>query len=101
VELLDGDGRRLDADYLAEPDGSYIALMMESRSGMSGSRPPRNPDYNQALTVPLMRLGQLKALLVDAVVDSRHVHDRGLRFWAWPKRPWACASGAAWPVQTC
>jgi 5-methylcytosine-specific restriction enzyme A len=78
VQLLDDDGRRLDAEYLAEPDGSYIALIMESRSGMSGSRPPRNPDYNQALTVLLARLGQLNALLVDAVVDSRHVRDLGL-----------------------
>lgn len=78
MQLLDDDGRRLDAEYLAEPDGSYIALIMESRSGASGSRPPRNPDYNQALTVLLARLGQLNALLVDAVVDSRHVRELAL-----------------------
>jgi hypothetical protein len=78
VQLIDDAGRRLEADYLVEPDGSYIALIMESRSGMSGSRPPRNPDYNQALTVLLTRLGQLNALLADAVVDSRHVRDLGV-----------------------
>jgi 5-methylcytosine-specific restriction protein A len=78
VQLIDDDGRRLAADYLAEPDGSNIALIMESRSGVSGSRPPRNPDYNQALTVLLTRLGQLNALLVDALVDSRRVRDLGV-----------------------
>ena len=51
---------------------------MDSRSGPSGSRPPRNPDYNRALTVLLTRLGQLDAVLVDALVDSRHTQDLGL-----------------------
>jgi len=35
----------MDAEYLVEPDGSHLALSMESRSGMSGRRAPRNPDY--------------------------------------------------------
>ena len=51
---------------------------MESRSGMSGRRAPRNPDYNPALTVLLARLGALNAVLVDALVDSRHTQDLGL-----------------------
>src|SRR6266516_3429498 len=51
---------------------------MDSRSGMSGSRPPRNPDYNRALTVLLTRLGRLNAVLVDALVDSRHTQELAL-----------------------
>ena len=45
---------------------------------MSGSRPPRNPDYNHALTVLLTRLGMLDAVLVDALVDSRHTQQLGV-----------------------
>ena len=45
---------------------------------MSGRRPPRNADYNPALTVLLTRLSILNAVLVDALVDSRHTEDLGL-----------------------
>jgi 5-methylcytosine-specific restriction protein A len=51
---------------------------MYSRSGRSGSRSPRNPDYNKALTVLLTRLAQLDAVLVDALVDSRRTQELGL-----------------------
>ena len=51
---------------------------MDSRSGPSGRRAPRNPDYNRALTILLARLGLLNAVLVDALVDSRHTQDLGL-----------------------
>ena len=78
VQVLDDDGRILDAEYAVEPDGSHLALIMESRSGTSGSRPPRNPDYNQALRLLLQRLGELNAVLADALVDSRLVRDLGL-----------------------
>jgi hypothetical protein len=78
VHLVDDSGRVLDAEYLVEADGSHLALIMESRSGMSGRRAPRNPDYNRVLTVLLARLGALKAVLVDALVDSRHTQDLGL-----------------------
>jgi hypothetical protein len=78
VYLVDDRGRILTAEYLVEADGAHLALILESRSGMSGSRPPRNPDYNRALTVLLARLGTLDAVLVDAVVDSRHTHQLGL-----------------------
>ena len=44
---------------------------------MSGRRPPRNTDYNRALTVLLARLGALNAVLADALVDSRRT--QGLR----------------------
>ena len=78
MHLVDNDGRTLDAEYLIEADGGYLALIMESRSGMSGRRAPRNPDYNRALTVLLARLGMLSAVLIDAVVDSRYTQDLGL-----------------------
>ena len=76
--MVDDRGRTLTAEYLVEADGAHLALMLESRSGMSGSRPPRNPDYNRALAILLARLGMLDAVLVDAVVDSRHTHQLAL-----------------------
>ena len=66
------------AEYSVEADGGHLALIMESRSGSSGSRVARNPDYNRALTVLLARLGKLGAVLVDALVDSRYTQDLGL-----------------------
>jgi hypothetical protein len=78
VHLVDDSGRALDAEYLVEADGGHLALIMESRSGMSGRRAPRNPDYNRTLTVLLARLSTLNAVLVDALVDSRHTQDLGL-----------------------
>jgi 5-methylcytosine-specific restriction protein A len=78
VRLVDDGGRVLEAEYAVEPDGSFLALVMDSRSGMSGSRQPRNPDYNQALAVLLGRLGALDAVLADALVDSRRTRELGL-----------------------
>jgi Protein NO VEIN, C-terminal len=78
VQLVDDHGRVMDAEYLVEADGGYLALIMESSSGSSSGRAPRNPDYNRALTVLLARLGKLDAVLVDALVDSRHTQDLGL-----------------------
>jgi Domain of unknown function (DUF3883) len=78
VDLVDDRGRVLAADYFVEADGAHLALVMESRSGMSGLRRPRNPDYNRALTVLLARLGLLGAVLVEAVVDSRHTQQLSL-----------------------
>src|SRR5690242_17836643 len=77
---LVGDRREgLDAEFLVEPDGVHLALILESRSGASRSRMPRNPDYNRALTVLLTRLGMLDAVLVDALVDSRRTRQLGVR----------------------
>lgn len=75
MRLVDEHGRVMDAEYLVEADGGHLALIVESRSGMSGRRPPRNPDYNRALSILLARLN---AVLVDALVDSRHTQDLGL-----------------------
>jgi hypothetical protein len=70
MHMVDDHSRVLDAEYLA--------LIMESRSGISGRRAARNPDYNRGLTILLARLGKLNAVLVDALVDSRHTQDLGL-----------------------
>jgi hypothetical protein len=78
VQLVDDQGDALDAEYHVEADGRHLALIVDSRSGMSGRRTPRNPDYNRALAILLARLGRLNAVLVDALVDSRHTQDLGL-----------------------
>lgn len=67
----DAAGNVLDAMYSVVPDGTRVALIMESRSGRSAGRPGRNADYNPALAILLERLGCLDATLVDAFVDSR------------------------------
>ena len=71
MHLVDDHGRAMDAEYHVEADSGHLALVMERRSGMSGTRAPRNTDYNRALTILLARLGRLSAVLVHALVDSR------------------------------
>jgi hypothetical protein len=73
---MDDHGVELDAQYLVEAEGDHLALIMESRSGPSAGQAGRNPDYNQALTLLLARLGTLRATLVDALVDSRWTQQR-------------------------
>lgn len=58
MHLVDDQGRAVDAEYHVESDRGHLALIVESRSGMSGTRAPRNPDYNRALTILLARLGR-------------------------------------------
>lgn len=36
VHLVDDHGRAMDAEYHIEADGGHLALIMESRSGLSG-----------------------------------------------------------------
>lgn len=76
--MVDDDDKRLDAEFQVEADGDLLALIMESRSGASGSRPARNPDYNRSLTVLLSGLAALDAVLVDALVDSQLTRELGL-----------------------
>lgn len=68
---FDATGSVLDATYSVVPDGTRVALIMESRSGRTAGRPGRNADYNLALAILLERLGRFDAMLVDALVDSR------------------------------
>lgn len=56
MHLVDDHGRAMEAEYHVEADDGHLALIMESRSGMSGTQAPRNSDYNRALTILLARL---------------------------------------------
>lgn len=78
THLVDGHGQALTAEYSIEDDGGQLALILESRSGMSGARPPRNPDYNRALGILLARLASLDAVLLDALVDSGYTRRLGM-----------------------
>jgi hypothetical protein len=79
MQPSDDDGTVLDAEYHIEPEDQLLALVLESWSGgKAGLRPPRNPDYNLALTTLLVRLAYLDAVMVDALVDSRQTLALGL-----------------------
>jgi len=78
VYAEDDDGQRLDAEYVVEPDGSRVALVLGSASGASSSRPARNAQYRPALELLLTRLRRLNAVLEDALVDSAHTQRLGL-----------------------
>jgi hypothetical protein len=75
---VDDDGRRLDAEYVVEPDGGQVALVLDSASGASSNRAARNSQYRPALELLLTRLKRLGAVLEDALVDSAHTQRLGL-----------------------
>lgn len=84
MQVIDSVGKLLDATYLVQRSGNRLDLIMESRSGRSGGNPGRNSDYNPALTLLLERLGDLKATMLDAWVDSGrtqalHIPEEGRR----------------------
>jgi hypothetical protein len=74
----DDGGRRLDAEYTVEADNDWVALILQSASGASSSRPARNTQYRPALELLLTRLKELNAVLEDALVDSTHTNRLGL-----------------------
>lgn len=78
MHLVDDQSNELDAEYSVEPDGRYLALIMNSRGGAGPGHPGRNRDYNLALTILLTRLGMLNAFLVDGLVDSGWTKSHGL-----------------------
>ncbi len=77
MQPFDAAGNVLNARYSVIPDGTRVALIMESRSGRAAATPGRNADYNPALAILLERLGRLDATLVDALVDSRRTQMLG------------------------
>jgi hypothetical protein len=77
MNLVDDDGKLLNADYSCEADGPYIAVILKSRSGKR-TRPYRNADYDEALCLLLARLGALGARLVDGLVDTENTQRDGL-----------------------
>ena len=74
----DDDGSRLEAEFTVGHDGGFIALVLRSASGPSGTRPARNPQYRAALELLLTRLKGLDAVIEDALVDSGHTRRIGL-----------------------
>ena len=78
MQVHDAAGRPLNATFSTEPEGDWVALIMESRSGRAAGRPGRNADYNPALTLLLERLVRLDATLADALVDSRKTQALGI-----------------------
>lgn len=64
------EGSPIAAAFSVETDADYFAVILESRSGPSRGTPARNPEYNIALQLLLVRLAGLKATLIDAFVDS-------------------------------
>jgi hypothetical protein len=76
MKPIDDTGHELDAIFSVQPtsDGAY--LILDSRGGPSGGRPPRNPDYGKALELLLHRLGQESAVLTGVEVYSRETIPR-------------------------
>lgn len=77
MQPFDTAGNVLNARYSVIPDGTRVALIMESRNGRAAATPGRNADYNPALAILLGRLGRLDATLADALVDSRRTQMLG------------------------
>ena len=76
MHVHDAAGRLLNATFSAQPEGNWVALIMESRSGRAAGRPGRNADYNPALTLLLERLARLDATLA-VVSPGRFQEDTG------------------------
>ena len=70
VRPFSDSGIEVDAEFAVESERDLLAVIIESRGGASPGSPQRNPDYNLALDTILRRLAQLRATVVDAVVDS-------------------------------
>jgi hypothetical protein len=71
MRVFDDTAKVLDANYSIEPDGTRLALIMDSRSGRTRTTGKEtNRDYNIALQRLLERLGGLDATLVDGFVES-------------------------------
>ena len=64
-------GQPLDATFSAVAVADGFELIYESRGGTLGTVSARNSEYNAGLDVLLARLAGRKAIITDAVVDSR------------------------------
>jgi hypothetical protein len=76
--VRDDDGAVLDAEYSVVRDEGHLDLILESAGGASRDAPARNADYRSTLGVLLARLRGLKAIVDDAVVDSRYTQQAGI-----------------------
>ncbi|MFI7440570.1 protein NO VEIN domain-containing protein [Nonomuraea indica] len=78
MRVINDGGGALDAEFSLGLDGDVLTLTMESASGRSGTRPPKNSQYMHALDLLLARLQKLDAVLLDGYVDSRESRRRQL-----------------------
>lgn len=62
---------KLDSKYSIELVEDGFDLIIESWSGSTGGREPRNPDYSKALELHLQRMAELGMVLGDLQVASR------------------------------
>lgn len=67
---LDEKGDELDAKFSVESLKDGFDLVIESRGGATGGRPPRNTDYAPALVLHLRRMAQVGMVLDDLQVAS-------------------------------
>lgn len=56
-----------------EIEGGNITL--HSRSGASGGRPARNPEYSKALNMIVRRLNAAEGVLTSVLIDSKPAHE--------------------------
>lgn len=78
VMPTDDSGNLLNANFTVEPDGPYLALILDSAGGKNPDGPSRNLDYPKVLTLLLNRLRDRGATLSQALVDSsrtRHLSE--------------------------
>ena len=70
MRMMANDGSTLDAEFQSSLTNSGFDIVMESRGGSTGQRPPRNPDYNTVLQLVLERVSRIDAVIQVATVDS-------------------------------
>ncbi|MEU4763144.1 hypothetical protein AB0H12_07800 [Actinosynnema sp. NPDC023794] len=68
--LVDDSGRPLNADFSIEAEGGGLSLVLESAGGKKRGGGVRNADYKDALELLLRRLGDRRAVVRTALVDS-------------------------------
>lgn len=66
----DDKGTELDAKFSVEPLKDGFDLVIESRGGSTGGRPPRNTNYAPALMLHLRRMARVGMVLEDLQIAS-------------------------------
>lgn len=71
MQIIDDDGRPLDAAFDVELDGDELSIVLESRGGKIGTAGAKNIHYSRGLELILHRLRASSAAITDAVLDTR------------------------------
>ncbi|MDQ2588449.1 hypothetical protein [Saccharothrix yanglingensis] len=69
--LVDDSGNMVNAAFSIEVEEGGLALVLESAGGRTAGGGVRNADYRAALELLLRRLADLRAVLHEALVDSK------------------------------